>query len=117
MIYFIDVDESTRSAFDLLLESFGLGFKSFGSAEEFLSTVRITVKDILVLDLNLPGMSGVDLLRKFSHEKIQIPVIIVTASDDSHSCEYCDRYGVKAFLRKPVNGKVLIDLLNSATLF
>jgi FixJ family two-component response regulator len=115
MIYFIDDDESTRSAFDLLLESFGLDFSSFGSAEEFLSTVSITMKDILVLDLNLPGMSGLDLLRKFSLEKIQIPVIIVTASDDAKSCESCNQYGVKAYLRKPVNGKVLIDLLNSTT--
>jgi FixJ family two-component response regulator len=117
MIYFIDDDESTRSAFDLLLESLGLDFTSFESAEEFLSTVRITMKDILVLDLNLPGMSGLDLLRKFSHEKMQIPVIIVTASDDEQNRENCDHYGVKAYLRKPVDGKVLIDLLNSFTLF
>jgi FixJ family two-component response regulator len=116
MIYFIDDDESTRSAFDLLLESVGLEFKSFGSAEEFLSGVSLTLRDILILDLNLPGISGLDLLMKFSQENIQIPVIIVTAYDDANSRESCKQYGVKAYLRKPVNGKVLINLINSSML-
>jgi FixJ family two-component response regulator len=113
MIYFIDDDESTRSAFDLLLESLGLDFKSFGSVEELLADVILTRSDLLVLDLNLPGMSGLDLLKKFSQENIQIPVIIVTAFDDANSRENCKHYGVKAYLRKPVNGKVLIDLIKS----
>jgi FixJ family two-component response regulator len=116
MIYFIDDDESTRSAFDLLLESFGLEFKSFGSAEEFLSCVRLTMRDILVLDLNLPGISGLDLLTKFSRENIQIPVIIVTAFDELYSRENCRQYGVKSFLRKPVDGKTLINLIKSNVL-
>jgi FixJ family two-component response regulator len=116
MIYFIDDDESTRSAFDLLLESVGLEFMSFGSAEEFLSGARLTLRDVLILDLNLPGISGLDLLMKFSQEKIQIPVIIVTAYDDANSRESCKQYGVKAYLRKPVNGKVLINLINSSML-
>jgi FixJ family two-component response regulator len=116
MIYFIDDDESTRAAFDLLLESLGLGFESFESVEEFLSGIKITKSDLLILDLNLPGMSGLDLLKKFSQEKKYIPVIIVTALDDVQSRECCMQYGVKAYLRKPVDGKVLIDLINSCTL-
>jgi FixJ family two-component response regulator len=116
MIYFIDDDESTRSAFNLLLESYGLEFRSFGSAEELLSAVRPTLKDLLVLDLNLPGISGLDLLKKFTQEKIDIPVIIVTAFDHVQSRESSKQYGVKAFLRKPVEGKTLIDLIKSNVL-
>ncbi len=113
MVYFIEDDESTRSAFNLLLESLGLEFKSFRSAEEFLTGVSLTPKDLLVLDLNLPGISGLDLLMKFSQENLQIPVVIVTAFDDAQSREKCRQYGVKAYLRKPVAGKALIDIINS----
>jgi FixJ family two-component response regulator len=113
MIYFIDDDESTRSAFELLLVSMEMEFKSFGSAEEFLSGVTIAMNDFLILDLNLPGMSGIDLLKKFTQEEIHIPIIIVTAFDDALSRESCRQYGVKAYLRKPVDVKELMSNINS----
>jgi DNA-binding NarL/FixJ family response regulator len=58
-------------------------------------------------------MSGLDLLKKFSQEKKQIPVIVVTASDDPAIRESCRSYGVRAFLLKPVGGGTLMDLIKN----
>jgi two-component system, LuxR family, response regulator FixJ len=111
MIYIIEDDMSVRRSFEFFLESAELEYKSFGSAISFLSNGMPTVNDLLVLDINLPEMSGLELLKKFSQEKKQIPVIVVTARDDSESLECCKIYGVKAFLRKPVDGKTLMDMI------
>ena len=73
--------------------------------------MKPTVNDLLVLDLSMPGMSGEDLLKKFSLEGLLIPVIVVTAFDDPQSREYCKQYGVKAYMRKPVDGEALIDFI------
>jgi FixJ family two-component response regulator len=111
MVYLIDDDLSVRRAFELFLKSAGLVFRSFERAEEFLSGVTPGPKDTLVLDLNLPGMAGVDLLHKLDHDGIHISVIVVTAFDESYSRADCHKYGVKAYLRKPVDGEALIDLI------
>jgi len=86
-------------------------YQSFESAGDFLSACKPGLQDVLILDLNLPGMSGCDLLENFEKEGLQVPVVIVTAFDDPASRERCKRYGVKAFLRKPVDGEALIDII------
>ncbi len=113
MIYIIEDDKSVTSAFELFLESADMEFKSFDSAEEFLSLVQPVVKDMLILDLNLPGMNGCDLLKNFERASLKIPVIVVTAHDDPSSHESCRQYGVKAYLRKPVDGEALIEIIQS----
>jgi two-component system response regulator FixJ len=113
MIYIIEDDMSVRRSFEFFLESAELEYKSFGSAITFLADGMPTVNDLLVLDINLPEMSGLDLLKKFSQEKKQIPVIVVTASDDPAIRESCRSYGVKAFLQKPVGGGILMDLIKN----
>jgi FixJ family two-component response regulator len=115
MIYFIDDDESIRRGFGMFLKSAGLGHKSFESAEEFLSQFKPDRGDLLVLDMLLPGMNGCDLLKKFAMDDIHMPVIVVTASDDSHFLEYSRNYGVKAYLRKPVDSEALLDLIKFNT--
>jgi FixJ family two-component response regulator len=113
MIYIVEDDMSVRRSFEFFLESAELEYKSFGSAISFLADGMPTVNDLLVLDINLPEMSGLDLLNKFTQEKKQIPVIVVTASDDPAIRESCNSYGVKAFLRKPVDGGTLMDLIEN----
>jgi FixJ family two-component response regulator len=111
LIYIIDDDESGRSAFELLFESVDMDYMSFESIEEFLIRVKICRQDTLILDLQLPGMNGTDLLMKFKDDNVNIPVIIATAHDEPHSRELCRQYGVKAYLLKPVDGETLIDLI------
>lgn len=111
MIYVVDDDISVRRAFELFLESAELEYQSFESVSSFLSGANPTVNDLLVLDLCIPGMNGEDLLKKFNREGLVIPVIVVTAFDDPQSREYCKQYGVKAYMRKPVDGEALVDFI------
>jgi len=111
MIYVIDDDKSIRRAFELFLRSAGMEFMSFESANEFLVKFKYLAGDTLVLDLNLPGMGGCDLLKKLDQEGVHLPVIVVTAFDDPARRETCRHYGVKAYLRKPVDGEALIDMI------
>ena len=111
MIYLIDDDKSVRRGFEMFLKSAEMDNRSFGNAEDFLSVVKPGEKDILILDLHLPGINGCDLLKKMNLDNIHIPVIVVTAFDDLQSRECCRQYGVKAYLRKPVDGEALSDMI------
>ena len=111
MIYLIEDDNSVRRSFEIFLESAGLEFKSFESAELFLSRGMPALDDLLLLDINLPGMNGLDLLSKLSHENKNTPAIVITALDDAQIRQGCKRYGVKAFLRKPVDLEALMDVI------
>jgi FixJ family two-component response regulator len=111
MIYLIDDDKSVRRGFEIFLKSAGMEYKSFESAENFLSLIIPGNQDVIVLDLQLPGINGCDLLKKFHDDDLEIAVIVVTAYDELLSRECCTKYGVKAFLRKPVDAEALIDLI------
>lgn len=111
MISIIEDDVSVREAIEILLRSAGLNYQSYGSSEEFLSGFMRGVKDILILDLNLPGISGYDLLKKIVLEGMNIQVIVTTAFDAPGSREFCMDHGVKAYFRKPVDGEALIDMI------
>jgi FixJ family two-component response regulator len=112
MISIIEDDLYVREAIETLLKSVGMKYQSFDSAEQFLSGFKPCLEDIIILDLNLPGMNGCDLLKEIKPDGIKIKMIVTTAFDDLVSRELCRQYGVKAFLRKPVDGEALIDLIN-----
>jgi FixJ family two-component response regulator len=113
MVYLIDDDKSVRRAFELFLKSAGMSFVSLDSASDFLNRFECSISqdDTVVLDLNLSGMNGGELLQKLSLKGTYIPVIVVTAIDDPQTREICRQYGVKAYMRKPVDGEALIDII------
>jgi FixJ family two-component response regulator len=111
MIYLVDDDMSVRRGFELFLKSEGMDYKSMEGAEDFLNMYKPASGDLLVLDFSLPGMNGCDLLKKLDSDSIYIPTIVVTAFDNAQSRECCRKYGVKAYLRKPVDGDALIDTI------
>ena len=111
MVSIIEDDLSVREAIEVLLKSAGMKYQSFDSAEQFLSRFKPSNEDIIVLDLNLPGMNGCTLLGKINPDGIKIQVIVTTAFDDPDTRKLCRNYGVKAFLRKPVDGEALLDLI------
>jgi FixJ family two-component response regulator len=111
MIYLIDDDISVRRGFELFLKSEELEYKILEGAEGFLSAFRPGRSHLLILDLSMPGMHGCDLLQKLNNEGIDIPTIVVTAYDDQYSRELCRKFGVKAYLRKPVDSDALIDTI------
>ena len=116
MISIIEDDLSVREAIEVLLKSAGLIYQSFDSAEQFLSGFSACQEDSIILDLNLPGMGGCDLVKKLNQDGNKIQIIVTTAFDDPVSRELCKQYGVKAFLRKPVDGEALIDLIKYSML-
>ncbi|HNS17642.1 MAG TPA: response regulator [Bacteroidales bacterium] len=111
MIYIIDDDKYVRRGFGMLLKSADLECKCFGSAEDFLESCQPVEQDLLILDMHMPGMGGCDLLEHFIKEEIHVPVIIITAFDEPASRECAKNYGALAYLRKPVDGEALIDLI------
>ena len=111
MIYIIDDDKSVRRGFEMFLTSAELDHRSCENAEAFLSGVILQPKDILILDLHLPGMNGCELLNKLKEIGVFIPVIIVTAFDEPESRKACKEYGVTAFMRKPVDSEALLDII------
>jgi FixJ family two-component response regulator len=115
MIFIVDDDTSIRKAYKNLLRSNDLDCKSFGAAEDFLAHTKPTASDCIILDLKMPGMSGIDLLKELAARGIKIPIIIVSAYADSSTQQQAKNYGVLAVLRKPVNGDALIDLIKFYT--
>ncbi len=111
MVYLIDDDKSVRRGFELFLKSAGMGYKSFESADSFESVVEPDVNDTIILDLNLPGKSGCEFLQILREKKNDVQVVVVTAFDEPRTRKLCKDLGVKAYLRKPVDGEALIDII------
>ncbi len=111
MIYIIDDDQHIRRGFGMLLKSAGFECTSYGNAEEFLEQSKPVATDLIILDYHLPGITGCDLLEHFLTIKLHIPVIIITAFEDKISRDCAKKYGALAYLRKPVDGEALVDLI------
>lgn len=111
MIYIVENDNSVRRSLEVYLDSVGMHFRSYESAISYLSEGMATEKDVLLLDMNLPDMNGIELLKKLSVGEKHIPTIVITSVVDERIIELCRSLGVKAFLRKPVDGGSLIDLI------
>jgi FixJ family two-component response regulator len=113
VIYIIDDDRFVLRGFQILLQSAGLESRTFDNVEEFIETWNQNTKDILILDIHMPGLNGCDLLNYLEEIKLHVSVIVITAYDDTESHEQANRFGVTAFLTKPVNDVILLDLLRN----
>jgi FixJ family two-component response regulator len=110
----IDDDESVRAALRSLLRSFGFEVELFPSAEDFLALAWADCFACLIVDIRMPGMSGLDLLRQLLAEGYRVPTIIMTAIDDPTAQRRAIDYGAEAFLRKPFAEDHLIAAVQSA---
>jgi len=111
MIYIVDDDPNVRDGFMMLLKSAGYKCNCFESAEEFLKNYEAGAGDLMVLDMNLIGMSGCSLLEKLDKRGLHLPVIVITGFDEPKYRDSSREYGVLAFLRKPVDGEALLDII------
>ena len=113
VIGIVDDDESVRLAIRSLLRSLGFKVEMFGSAEDLLGSVRLDDIACLIVDLRLPGMSGVDLQRQLLAAKRELPMIFISGHDDPVAQRHALAAGALAFLRKPFSEKALIDAIGS----
>jgi FixJ family two-component response regulator len=111
LVYVIDDDGSVRRAFQLLFQSADFDVQAFCSAEEFLESASLSDDSCIILDIRMPGMTGLDLQKKLASRKIRIPVIVVSAYDDAPTRDLARELGAVAFFRKPVDDQALIDAI------
>ena len=115
LISVVDDDVSVRKSLDRLMRSVRLDVALFASAEEFLDSNGPRKADCLILDVRLPGMSGVELHRQLLARRFNVPVIFITAhgSDDRARTEAASDWTV-AYFTKPFNADELLDAVNAA---
>jgi two-component system, LuxR family, response regulator FixJ len=113
-VFVIDDDESVRRAVGRLIRSAGLNVETFATAEDFMRSACPAALDCLVLDVHLPGLSGLELQQRLIAEGRRAPVVFITAYEDHQTCERALRAGAIAFLRKPFEQQSLLDAVDRA---
>jgi FixJ family two-component response regulator len=108
LVAIIDDDELIRGALQGLLREEGLPARAFASAEEFLRSGAQHRASCLIVDVRMPGMSGIDLQARLSEEHIRVPIIFITAHGDERLRKQTLRAGAVAFLTKPFDDEVLL---------
>jgi FixJ family two-component response regulator len=113
-VFVVDDDVSMREALKNLLRSVGLEVQTYGAAQEFLASPRADVPGCLVLDVRLPGLSGLDLQRRLAEASIQIPIIFITGHGDIQMSVRAMKAGAVEFLTKPFRDQDLLDAVQEA---
>jgi FixJ family two-component response regulator len=114
IVFVVDDDPSVRRAIKRLVESVGLHVELFGSAAEFMSSPRPDVASCLVLDIRLPGISGLDFQRELAKAKNEIPTIFITGHGDIPMTVRAMKAGAVEFLTKPFRDQDLLDAIQVA---
>jgi RNA polymerase sigma factor (sigma-70 family) len=112
-VYVVDDDPSVRRAIKRLVESVGLEVELFESPQEFLSGRHPDVTSCLVLDIRLPGFSGLDFQRQLAQANIPIPIIFITAHGDIPMTVRAMKAGAVEFLTKPFRDQDLLDAIQA----
>jgi RNA polymerase sigma factor (sigma-70 family) len=113
-VFVVEDDPSMRSALKNLLRSVGLQAELFSSASEFLVHQRPDVPSCLILDVRLPGMSGLDLQKELNKANVNIPIIFITAHGDIPMSVRAMKAGAVEFLTKPFRDQDLLDAIHAS---
>jgi len=113
-VFVVDDDQAMRNSLKWLIESVGVPVESFASADEFLAAYQPGHSGCLVLDVRMPGMSGLDLQEYLVEHNIQIPAVIITGHGDVPMAVRAMKSGAIDFIEKPFNDEVLLDAIRRA---
>jgi len=116
LIAVIDDEDTICRALKRLLVTSNLDVMTFSSAELFLQSLALSRPDCVVLDLHLPGMNGLDLLKWMSREDLHIPTIVITGQDEQRSRASCLGAGALDYLPKPLDHQRLLQAISEALL-
>ncbi|GLK82078.1 two-component response regulator [Ancylobacter defluvii] len=114
MISIIDDDESVRTATASLVRSLGFDTSTFASAEDFLHSPRLLDSDCVITDVQMPGMSGVELQARLRQGGHRMPLIFITAFPEERLRRQVTASGAVGFLSKPFDGGEMIACLDEA---
>ena len=114
LIAIVDDDELMRSALQGMLKSVGLPSQAFESAEEFLNSGQQRQTACLIVDIRMPGMSGLELQAKLNAEHCRIPTIFITAHGDEKMRMRALKAGAVEFLAKPFDDEALLESVRAA---
>jgi FixJ family two-component response regulator len=116
IVVVVDDDISVRESMELLIENEGWHPELFKSAQEFLARLPDVVPRCLILDVNLPDLSGLDIQQRVSNEKCLIPIIFITGYGDIPTSVRAMKAGAAEFLTKPINPEILLQAIREAVL-
>jgi FixJ family two-component response regulator len=114
LVAIVDDDDSVRSALHGLLKAVGLPTLTFASAEEFLRSSQQHRTACLIVDIRMPGLSGLELQAKLNAEHCRIPIIFITAHGDAQMRMQALRAGAVEFLTKPFDDEALLKTVRAA---
>jgi FixJ family two-component response regulator len=113
-IVVVEDDASMNRAIERILRAGGFAAITFASAEAALEAEAATAADCLVLDIHLPGMSGLELYRRLAQGGAEVPAIFITAHDAPAVREMAEGMGASGYLPKPFSGRALLDAITRA---
>jgi len=114
IVFVVDDDVSVRKSLELLIGSAGWQPETFASAQEFLSCPRVLAPSCLVLDVNLPGINGLELQKRVAADRINMPIIFISGYGDVPMTVQAMKAGAVEFLTKPIRGEVLLSAIRNA---
>lgn len=112
-ICIVDDDEGVADSLRVLLEAFGFGVQSYGSGADFLADDRVSRAGCLVIDQQMPGMSGLDVVNHLRREGVRLPVILISGRVNRSTRERAARLGVTKFVDKPFAANGLVNLIQA----
>jgi FixJ family two-component response regulator len=110
----LDDDQSVRTAISRLLKASQMETECFASYLELLNFLERGAIDCLVLDLQMPGLNGIDVMRYLDQRGVSLPIVMITAHDGPGARERCLSAGAMAYVRKPLDADALLDAIHAA---
>lgn len=114
VIHIVDDDPSVRDALSLLFETEGFRVRSFANAEEFLGGVEEETPNCVLLDVHMPGRSGIDILKTLNGEKFPAPIFIISGQGDIPMAVEAIKFGTYDFIEKPFDVESIISRVREA---
>jgi FixJ family two-component response regulator len=114
IVSIVDDDESVRTAMEGLVRSLGFAACTFSSAEDFLNSPEVNDTACLITDVQMPGMSGLELQNHLRAQGSRLPIIFITAYPERNARQRAEAAGALAFLEKPSDGGLMAKFLNQA---
>ena len=114
-VFIVDDDESIRRALKRLIKVAGFKAQTFGSARQFIDSGHYQKTGVLVLDVRMPGMSGLELQKHLTDSGSDMPIIFITAHEDIRARHRALGAGAIGFLKKPFEDQTLLDAIQRAS--